>query len=162
MNLLFPSVYLDSVYAIDYEKVKELGYKAIIFDIDSTLVPHGDDTTDQVDELFAHIHDVGLKTLLLSNNSDERIALFNRNIQTLYIPMANKPHKPNFLKAIDMLGVNRSEVLLVGDQIFTDVLGANLCGIDNVLVKFLKHKEDINIGKTPSRKTHFTSLYTFI
>ena len=73
MNILFPSVYLDSVYAIDYEKVKELGYKAIIFDIDSTLVPHGDDTSDQVDELFAHIHDVGLKTLLLSNNSDEQL-----------------------------------------------------------------------------------------
>lgn len=162
MNILFPSVYLDSVYAIDYEKVKELGYKAIIFDIDSTLVPHGDDTSDQVDELFAHIHDVGLKTLLLSNNSDERIALFNRNIQTLYIPMANKPHKPNFFKAIDMLGVNRSEVLLVGDQIFTDVLGANLCGIDNVLVNFLKHKEDINIGKKRQVEKLILQVYTLL
>ncbi|MCB6970552.1 YqeG family HAD IIIA-type phosphatase, partial [[Eubacterium] rectale] len=70
--------------------------------------PHGADTTAEVDQLFKHIHELGLKTLLLSNNSDERIKDFNRNIQTLYIPMANKPNKANYLKAVKMLGVEKS------------------------------------------------------
>lgn len=147
MNPLFPSTSVESVFSIDYLKLKGMGYKAIIFDIDSTLVPHGDDTTNEIDQLFKYLHKLGFKTLLLSNNSEERISTFNRNIKTLFIPMANKPHRANYLKAIRMLNVNYSEVILVGDQLFTDIIGANLCGIKSILVKFLKHPEDIKIGK---------------
>lgn len=147
MNPLFPSTSVESVFSIDYLKLKGMGYKAIIFDIDSTLVPHGDDTTNEIDQLFNYLHKLGFKTLLLSNNSEERISTFNRNIKTLFIPMANKPHRANYLKAIRMLNVNYSEVILVGDQLFTDIIGANLCGIKSILVKFLKHPEDIKIGK---------------
>ncbi|HDL4742737.1 TPA: YqeG family HAD IIIA-type phosphatase [Staphylococcus aureus] len=147
MNPLFPSTSVESVFSIDYQKLKAMGYKAIIFDIDSTLVPHGDDTTNEIDQLFKYLHKLGFKTLLLSNNSEERISTFNRNIKTLFIPMANKPHRANYLKAIRMLNVNYSEVILVGDQLFTDIIGANLCGIKNILVRFLKHPEDIKIGK---------------
>lgn len=147
MNPLFPSTSVESVFSIDYLKLKGMGYKAIIFDIDSTLVPHGDDTTNEIDQLFNYLHKLGFKTLLLSNNSEERISTFNRNIKTLFIPMANKPYRANYLKAIRMLNVNYSEVILVGDQLFTDIIGANLCGIKSILVKFLKHPEDIKIGK---------------
>lgn len=147
MNPLFPSTSVESVFSIDYLKLKGMGYKAIIFDIDSTLVPHGDDTTNEIDQLFKYLHKLGFKTLLLSNNSEERISTFNRNIKTLFIPMANKPYRANYLKAIRMLNVNYSEVILVGDQLFTDIIGANLCGIKSILVKFLKHPEDIKIGK---------------
>ncbi|WP_341465828.1 YqeG family HAD IIIA-type phosphatase [Staphylococcus epidermidis] len=150
MNPLFPSTSVESVFSIDYLKLKGMGYKAIIFDIDSTLVPHGDDTTNEIDQLFKYLHKLGFKTLLLSNNSEERISTFNRNIKTLFIPMANKPHRANYLKAIRMLNVNYSEVILVGDQLFTDIIGANLCGIKSILVKFLKHPEDIKIGKKDS------------
>ncbi|AYU54208.1 YqeG family HAD IIIA-type phosphatase [Staphylococcus debuckii] len=148
-RLIYPYAYLDSVFDIDYEKLSDLGYKAIIFDIDSTLVPHGADTTDEIDELFSYIHNLGFKTLFLSNNSAERIQDFNRNINSLFIPMANKPHKPNYLKAIEMLDVNKDEVVLVGDQLFTDVLGANLCGIKSILVKYLlhEHEQHLAIGK---------------
>ena len=54
MNPLFPSTSVESVFSIDYQKLKAMGYKAIIFDIDSTLVPHGDDTTNEIDQLFKH------------------------------------------------------------------------------------------------------------
>ncbi len=56
------------VFAIDYEKLSALGYKGILFDIDNTLVHHGDDSTPEVHALFRHIHSLGLKTLLLSDN----------------------------------------------------------------------------------------------
>lgn len=158
-NFIFPNAYVDNVFILNYEKIQKLGFKALIFDIDSTLVPHGDDTTAKVDKLFKHIHDLGLKTLLLSNNSDDRIRNFNRNIKTLYIPMANKPHKSNYLKAIKMLGVKKSEVLLIGDQMFTDILGANLCGIQSVLVKYLLHEGETKIGK--KRRVEHILLYLY-
>lgn len=159
MHLLYPSTTVDSVFSIDYEKLKSLGYKAIIFDIDSTLVPHGDDTTHEIDDLFHYLHKLGFKTLLLSNNSDERISNFNRNINTLFIPMANKPHRASYLKALRMLNVNYSEAILVGDQLFTDILGANLCGIKNILVNFLMHDEDTKIGKKRHLEKNLLKFY---
>ena len=65
----YPTAHVPSVFAIDYEKLAALGYKGILFDIDNTLVHHGDDSTPEVDALFRHIHSLGLKTLLLSDNS---------------------------------------------------------------------------------------------
>lgn len=138
---------IDSVFNIDFELLKAQGFKAIIFDIDATLVPHGADTTNEIDNLFYEIHRLGLKTLLLSNNSEERISEFNRNINALFIPMANKPNKMNFLKSVEMLDVKKDEILLIGDQLFTDILGANRAGIKSVLVKYLLHEGELNIGK---------------
>ena len=87
----YPTAHVPSVFAIDYEKLAALGYKGILFDIDNTLVHHGDDSTPEVDALFRHIHSLGLKTLLLSDNSAVRIERFNRNIRTLFIAEAGKP-----------------------------------------------------------------------
>ncbi len=66
-SLLFPYEYVDSVFSIDYKKLLQKGYKGIIFDIDMTLVPHGADSTAEIDALFKSIHAAGLKTLLLTH-----------------------------------------------------------------------------------------------
>lgn len=144
---LFPTVHAKSIFHIDYEVIKSLGYQAIIFDIDATLVPHGADTTDEIDALFYSIHELGLQTLLLSNNSDERIKHFNRNIQTKYIPMANKPDSKGYIKAIQTLAVPKHQILVIGDQIFTDIVGANQCGLDTIIVDYLLHEGETKIGK---------------
>ena len=130
MYSIFPSTSANSVLQLII-KIKCLGYKAIIFDIDSTLVPHGNDTNKEIENLFKYLHELGIKTLLLSNNSEKRISTFNRNINTLLYLC-----KANYLKALKMLDVNSSEVILIGDQLFTDIMGANLCNIKSVLVKF--------------------------
>lgn len=147
VSKLFPTICAKSIFHIDYEVVKELGYKAVIFDIDATLVPHGADTTPEVDALFNKIHNMGFKTLLLSNNSDERIKHFNRHIQTDYIPMADKPDSKGYIKAIRTLAVPKHQILVVGDQIFTDIVGANKCNLDTVLVDYLLHEGETKIGK---------------
>lgn len=147
LNVLFPDLYVKSVFDIDFNEVYNDGYEGLIFDIDSTLVPHGADSTKEIDDLFKVIHKIGFKTIFLSNNSTERIESFNKNINTDFIEMANKPHKNSYLRAIEKLDIDRSKVLLIGDQIFTDILGANLCKIDNVLVKYLLHEGETKIGK---------------
>ena len=100
IGLLFPYEYVDSVFSIDYGKLVQKGFKGIIFDIDMTLVPHGADSTKEIDELFKTIHKAGLKTLLLTNNSEERVKRFIKNIDTLYLCDAEKPNPEGYLKAI--------------------------------------------------------------
>lgn len=147
LKKFYPYEYVESVFSIDYQKVYDKGYKAIIFDIDNTLVPHGNDSTEEIDELFSKIHNIGLKTLLLSNNSKERIERFKKNIDTIYISEADKPKVDGFLKALDKLKLNKEEVLYIGDQVFTDIYGANKVGIDSILVKFIGYYTEKNIGK---------------
>lgn len=142
----YPYEYVESVYALDYSKIYNLGYRAVIFDIDNTLVHHGEDATPEIEELFRKIHRCGLKTLLLSNNCDDRILRFIKNIETKYIPDADKPDTKGYYKALEVLGIKKEEALYVGDQVFTDVLGANKCGMDNVLVKYMRYDTEKKIG----------------
>lgn len=72
----YPHEYVKSVFLIDYQKLYQKGFRGIIFDIDNTLVHHGDDSTPEIDALFYKIQSLGLKTLLLSNNDRERVERF--------------------------------------------------------------------------------------
>jgi HAD superfamily phosphatase (TIGR01668 family) len=146
-RLLYPFAHIESVFKIDYEKLVESGCKAVIFDIDNTLVHHGDDSTPEIDELFRKIQSLGLKTLLLSNNSEERIQSFLKNIDSEYIYDAKKPNPKNYLNAVKKLGLKKSEVVFVGDQIFTDILGANLSGVPSILVDFIRLDTETYYGK---------------
>ena len=95
----YPYAYVDSVFAINYQKLYNMGYRGLIFDIDNTLVHHGDDSTPEIDDLFFRIQKMGFKTLLLSNNTEERIESFLKNIDSLYIHDARKPEKAGYEKA---------------------------------------------------------------
>ena len=147
LNKLYPYEYVDSVFSIDFNELYKKGYRGIIFDIDNTLVHHGEDSTKEIDELFREIQKIGFKTLLLSNNGEERINRFLKNIRSLYISNAQKPKKSNYLKALKMLNLNKNEVVFIGDKIFTDILGANRSGIPNILVKFMYKENETNFGK---------------
>ncbi len=142
----YPSQFVESVFDIDYKKVYDMGYRGIVFDIDNTLVHHGDNSNKDVDELFLQIHKIGLKTLLLTNNSEVRVKRFIANIDTLYICDAEKPNTKNYKKAIDMLELNKEEVIFVGDQIFTDILGANRCKCKSILVQYILLPGEKKIG----------------
>lgn len=159
LKKFYPHAYVESVFSIDYKKLYLKGYRGLIFDIDNTLVPHGNDSTAKVDVLFKDIHDIGFKTLLLSNNSEERILRFVRNIDTSYIAEANKPHPENYILALDKMQLEKNEVLFIGDQIFTDIYGANQSGISSILVHFLHHADETNFGKRRQLEKIILKLY---
>ena len=158
-SLLFPYEYVDSVFAIDYKKLLQKGYKGIIFDIDMTLVPHGADSTKEIDELFKTIHKLGLKTLLLTNNSEERVKRFIKNIDTLYLYDAQKPDPEWYLKAVEMMGIQKNETVYIGDQIFIDIYGANKSGIANILVKYVTAEVETKIGIRRNLEKIILALY---
>ncbi|MDL2236978.1 YqeG family HAD IIIA-type phosphatase [Christensenellaceae bacterium OttesenSCG-928-K19] len=161
LKMLYPCEYVESVFAIDYHKLYGKGYKGVIFDIDNTLVHHGEDSTSETDKLFQMIHGVGLKTLLLSNNNEERIKRFLKNIDSLYICDAQKPGVTNYLKAIEMMKLKKEEVVVIGDQIFTDIWGANRSGIASVLIEYMRYDDETRIGIRRTIEKMILKFYGF-
>ena len=143
----YPYEYAQSVFQIDYQKLYDRGFRGIIFDIDNTLVHHGDSSTLEIDDLFRRIQGIGLKTILLSNNDRERTERLIKNIDTPYICDADKPEPGNYLKAVKLLGIKKEEAVVVGDQIFTDILGANRSKLASILVRFIRLDNEKSIGK---------------
>lgn len=147
LKKFYPSFYADDVFSVDYEKLYKKGCRGIIFDIDNTLVHHGDNSNERVDGLFRRLHEIGFKTVLLTDNDDARVKRFIRNIDTPYICDAEKPAPENFLHAVDLMNIRKKQAVMIGDQIFTDILGANRAGIKSIMVKFIRLPEEKYIGK---------------
>ena len=159
LKLFYPYEYVESVFALDYAKLREKGIKGIIFDIDNTLVHHGDDSTPEIDELFEKIHNIGIKTFLLTDNNKERTLRFLKNITSPYICDAGKPSPTAYLRALDILGLKKDEAVVIGDQIFKDILGANRSGIPSILVKFIRLESETNFGKRRKAENIILKFY---
>ena len=145
LRRFYPKRLAESSYAIDYEKLYQEGYRGILFDIDNTLVEHGADATPRALELFERLKKIGFQTCLISNNSEARVSRFNKKIGTNYIYKANKPFKKNYIKAVKIMGTRIDNTVFVGDQLFTDVFGANNIGMMTYLVNPIHPKEEIQI-----------------
>ncbi len=145
LRKFYPKRTADSSYVIDYEKLYKDGYRGILFDIDNTLVEHGADAAPRAIELFKRLKKIGFQTCLISNNSKERVERFNKEIGSHYIYKAGKPGVKNYIKATRIMGTRIDNTVFVGDQLFTDVFGANRVGMMTYLVKPIHPKEEIQI-----------------
>ena len=141
----YPKEYVDSTYGIDFDEFAKKGYKGVIFDIDNTLVPHGAPADEKAKKLFAHLKELGMQACLLSNNKGPRVGMFNKDVNVFAIPKGGKPNPKGYRKAMELMGTNEQNTLFVGDQLFTDVWGANLTGLYSILVKPIHPKEEIQI-----------------
>lgn len=142
---LYPKEYLDSTYEIDFEELYGCGYRGIIFDIDNTLVPHGAPADERAAALFVRLGKIGYRVLMLSNNKEPRVKLFCDAVDAPYIYKAGKPNPQNYRDAMRRMGTDTDTTLFIGDQIFTDIWGANRAGIYSILVKPIHPKEEIQI-----------------
>ena len=141
----FPDAYMESTYAIDFEKLYKEGIRGVIFDIDNTLVPHGAPADERAIRLFARLRSIGLDYCLISNNQLPRVKPFADAVQAKFVEDVHKPSRKNYLKAMKLMHVDLDSCIFVGDQIFTDVYGAKRCGMRTILVKPLHPKEEIQI-----------------
>ena len=144
-DMFFPDTYVASTYVIDFEKLYEDGVRGLIFDIDNTLVPHGEPADQRAVALFAKLKEIGFECCLISNNQEPRVKMFNEKIQVNYVYNAHKPSVKNYFKAMGIMGTDQSNTVFIGDQLFTDVWGAKRSGIRNILVKPIYPKEEIQI-----------------
>ena len=145
MSFLYPKEYKDSTYNIDFEQLYKEGYRGIIFDIDNTLVTHGSPADERAIALFKHLKELGFSCLVLSNNKEPRVKSFAKQVGTKYIYKAGKPKPSGYKKAMEILKTKADSTVFVGDQIFTDIIGANLAGIRSILVEPIDPHEEIQI-----------------
>lgn len=145
LECFYPDVYLDSAYEIDYEGLYEKGYRAVIFDVDNTLVPHGAPADERSIALFERLRKIGYRSMLLSNNKEPRVKTFHDQVKSPYIFKANKPFPGSYRRAMEQMETTPEHTVFVGDQLFTDVWGAKRAGIRTYLVKPIHPKEEIQI-----------------
>lgn len=142
----YPKEEINSTYEIDFGQWYEKGYRGIIFDIDNTLVEHGAPANDRAKALFDRLTALGFSTLLLSNNKEPRVKSFCEAVSgATYMYKAGKPNPRGYEQAMERMNTDCSNTLFVGDQIFTDVWGANRAGIYSILVHPIHPKEEIQI-----------------
>ena len=142
---LFPSEDYDSVYNIDFNKFYDRGYRGILFDVDNTLVEHDQPVTIQAIKLFEELKTIGFKTCIISNNKEYRVKPLADALESDYVYKAGKPSPRGFIEGMKNMGTDTNSTFFVGDQIFTDILGANRAGIYSVLVKPIAKHEEIQI-----------------
>lgn len=145
LNRFYPDEYLKSIDRIDFERYYRQGIRGIISDIDNTLVPHGFPADEHIIKLFERIHDLGINTCLISNNQKPRVKPFAEAVQSKYIYDAHKPGRKSYLKAMELMGTDKKSTLFLGDQIFTDIWGANRAGIHSIMLEKIHPKEEIQI-----------------
>ena len=136
MSLLRPDRYLTSVTALDLSTLWAAGKRGLLLDRDNTLVPR--DTRTMPDDVRAWVADaraMGFALCLVSNNWARNVRPDAEAIGADLVSRAAKPLPFALRHALRKIGVRRQQALLVGDQVFTDVLGARLAGIESVLVQ---------------------------
>ena len=141
----YPKAQIDSTYNIDFDVLWQKGYRGVMFDIDNTLVMHGAPATPEAIDFFDRLRKKGFDTCLISNNKIDRVKSFATQVKSKYIYDAHKPSIKNYVKAMELMNTDRSNTVFVGDQLFTDVYGANRAGIKTILVSPINPKEEIQI-----------------
>jgi len=142
LKILTPDFFYNSIYDVKLDELKQLNIEGLIIDIDNTLV--GWDTslpTLAVKEWLNSLSTQDFKVCLVSNNNKKRVMHFSKELNLPFIYQAKKPMKRNFLAAMKILGTTKDTTAVIGDQIFTDVLGGNRLELITVLVKPIKSKE---------------------
>lgn len=142
---LYPDEDVDSAYQIDYQKYYDQGYRGILFDVDNTLVEHNQPVTLVAIELFQTLNEMGFKTCIISNNRDERVKPLAEALESDYVYKAGKPSARGYVQGMEQMGTTPETTLFIGDQIFTDIWGANRANVHSILVKQIARHEEIQI-----------------
>lgn len=132
---LLPDYCVNNVWSLDENFYKSHAIDSVVFDIDNTLVAHTEmQPPEDVLKYFEFLKNIGIKYSIVSNNSMERVTSFCKDLGIPYYYKALKPRKKYLKKVLQDLGTNANKSALVGDQLFTDILGGNRMGMMSVLV----------------------------
>ncbi len=133
--LLSPDHYYTDVHAIDLDSLAARGIDTLLMDLDNTLLPRDSNVVpEDLKEWTREIKRRGFKACLVSNNWHERVRAVAEELDIDLVAKAIKPLPFAFLRALGKLGSSRTNAAVIGDQIFTDILGGNLLSMTSILV----------------------------
>lgn len=141
-KIFTPDSYIETYRKLNIQKLTHRGIKLLVCDIDNTLVAHDEaHPTQEVKEFIQSVKDAGIRVILVSNNVKERVETFARDLDVATYPFARKPLKLTYLKLMKDTGFQANEIAVLGDQLLTDMLGANRVGFYTVLTSPVAQKD---------------------
>ena len=145
-KFLQPDYYFHSIHDVDIDFFKKNNISAVLFDIDNTLEPYATELpSKKTVELFAELRDNGIAVAVISNNHEPRVKTFCSSLDVPFSFESGKPSSKKILGVLEELKVDRENTILVGDQLFTDVWGANNSGINSIFVDRINSDESFFI-----------------
>lgn len=143
MNQLFyPDQWAESAYKVDYRGLYAQGIRGIIFDIDNTLVNPNAPADARAKELFSSLKEMGFQTVILSNNTGKRAGTFAQEVGSSVVTWAMKPLPHKYREAMRVMGTDENSTVFIGDQVYTDIWGANNAHVMSILTDPLTDKEE--------------------
>ena len=137
-----PDIYQKSVYKINYDKLKNAGIKCIIFDLDNTITPVSlNKPTKRLIDLFNKLKNMGFKCIILSNSGKKRVEPFKNALAVDSGFSSRKPTNRKYIQVMNKYNYVPDEIAAVGDQLLTDVFGANRMGFTSILVNQMGQKD---------------------
>ncbi len=134
--LFKPTFWLNSVLMIDEDFLRENRVEALVLDLDNTLSMHGDPVPEEgVEDWLDKMRGLGIKMRVVSNNTNRRVAPLAARLGLEFTANGAKPLTFGITRAMKAMGADRNVTLVVGDQIFTDIVAGNLRGVRTVLVE---------------------------
>ena len=130
-----PDYVFESIADIPLDFFKKEEIDALILDLDNTLTTHNNPVPDERRlEWFHSAKQGGLKMIIVSNNHPERVMPFAEFLGLDFVPEGGKPLPRGYNEACKRLGIPKSRIAAVGDQIYTDVMGCKTAGIRSIFV----------------------------
>ena len=136
MSIFKPTFHMKNVLSIDEPFLKSNGITAMVLDMDNTLSMHGNPAAEEgVAEWLDKMAKMGIKMRVVSNNTNKRVGPLAAKLGLPFTANGAKPLTFGITRAMKAMNADKSETLVVGDQIFTDILAGNLKGVRTVLVE---------------------------
>ncbi len=144
-SMLRPDVTVDAVHVVTAPWLQARGLQGLLVDLDDTLLSSSDESPldPRSEAWFNSLREAGIPVVILSNGEPARVAALAAQLGVEGLALAGKPFPIAFRRALRRLGVPADRTAMIGDQLFTDVLGANLAGMTSVLVT------PLSAGKLP-------------
>lgn len=141
-KLLCPDLRVPSIYGIDLEQLWNLGVRGVLCDLDNTLIEWDNrQPTPEMLQWMQRVKERGFQVCLLSNNSIQRVQEIAGLVDVPFFAPARKPLLRVFQQAQRSMGLQPEQIAMVGDQMFTDILGGNRLGMYTIWVYPLSSKE---------------------
>lgn len=135
LNRFIPNEYVKNIFEIHADALQSKGIKGIITDLDNTLVPWNiKEPTDKIQNWIDEMRKSGIQVTIISNNNHLRVKTFSDPIEVPYVASARKPLSRAFKQATRKMNLKKEEVVVIGDQLLTDILGGNRAGYYTILV----------------------------
>ncbi len=139
----FPYQYKHSIYDVDYNTLYAQGIRLILTDLDNTLISYKH--TDPDERLFQwkkEMEEIGFKIIVVSNSERPRVEHFAKLFKVEYVNSATKPLKRGYKKGLKKTNYSKEEVIFMGDQLMTDIYGANRVGMKSILITAIDKKTE--------------------